>query len=375
MIHLRSFVVATAVLAFVPRVGAQIQTQKPAPPAPAPAAQSQSLILEKVIVKVNGEILTQSELEKLQIEVLQQDAKRQISSIRDLVSDAGLMKALGEITPGILAERIDELLIVQFGREMGVKFTDEHFKTYLQNVKDQNKLNDQQFTLALKESGMTLDQLRVNFERLHISRQVEQREIMKNLQLTEEEARQYYKAHPNEFMKPPTVTLREILVTIPTDGVGAAATINVAKDEAAKAKIDAIRARAVKGEDFVTLVTEVSESGTKANGGLVGPMLVDELTPAVGAAIEKLKPGEVTEVLRLGNGYRLFKLEAKTGAEVEAFDKMRNQIAQRIYDTRLDSEREKFLKKLRTQALIEWKDDVYKKMFETEQAKRAKIGL
>src|SRR5690349_22039441 len=246
MIHVRSFVVAAAVLALVPRVGAQSPAQAPAP---APAPKGQSLILEKVIVKVNGEILTQSELEKLQIEVLQQDQNRKISSTRDLVTDAGLIKALSEITPGLLAERIDELLIVQFGREMGVKFTDETFKQYLQNVKDQNKLNDQQFTAALKESGMTLDQLRLNFERLHITRQVEQREIMKNLQLTEEEARQYYKAHPTEFMKPPTVTLREILVMIPTDGTGATATINVAKDEAAKAKMDAVRARAAKGED------------------------------------------------------------------------------------------------------------------------------
>src|SRR5690242_14581451 len=151
MIHARSFVVAAAVLALVPRIGAQSPTQTPAP---APAPQGQSLILEKIIAKVNGEILTQTELERLQIEVLQQDQKRQISSARDLVTDAGLVKALTEITPGLLADRIDELLIVQFGREMGVKFTDETFKQYLQNVKDQNKLNDQQFTAALKDSGM-----------------------------------------------------------------------------------------------------------------------------------------------------------------------------------------------------------------------------
>jgi hypothetical protein len=54
---------------------------------------------------------------------------------------------------------------------------------------------------------------------------------------------------------------------------------------------------------------------------------------------------------------------------------MRNEIANSIYEARLDTEREKFLAKLRTQALIEWKDDTYKKMFETAQAKRAKTGL
>lgn len=363
--------VVMLVMAAVPQAGAQS-----APPAPQSApAQGQSLILEKVIVKVNGEILTQSELERIQIETLQQEQNARITSPRDLVTDAGLIKALSEITPRILSEKIDELLIVQFGREMGMKFTEEYFKMGLENLKKANKLDDQQFQVAMKDAGITMDQLRQNFERQYFKDQVERREIMKNLQLTEEEARQYYKAHPNEFMKPPTVTLREILVSIPTDTVGGQATINVAKDEAAKAKIDAIRARALKGEDFAALVKEASEGGTKDKSGIVGPMLVEELTPTVGAAVAKLKPGDVTDVLRLGNGYRIFKLEARTEAEAEPFDKMRNEIANRIYESRLDTEREKFLVKLRTQALIEWKDDTYKKMFETAQAKRAKTGL
>jgi hypothetical protein len=54
---------------------------------------------------------------------------------------------------------------------------------------------------------------------------------------------------------------------------------------------------------------------------------------------------------------------------------VRNQIANSIYEARLGSETEKFLSKLRTQAVIEWKDDTYKKMFEQGQAQRAKSGL
>jgi peptidyl-prolyl cis-trans isomerase SurA len=368
------FAVAAAVLiTAVPTLAAQSASQ----PTTAPQAPTQppSLIVEKIIVKVNGEILTQTELERIQIETLQQDQNRRIASPRDLVTDAGLIKALTDITPSILSDKIDELLIVQFGREMGVKFTDENFRLTIQNVKQQNKLNDQQFAEAMKESGITLELLRERFEREYIRRQVEQREIMKNMTLTEEEARQYYKAHPDEFMKPPTVTLREILVTVPTETTGGQTTINVAKDEAARDRISAIRERALKGEDFVKLVEEASEAGSKANGGIVGPVVTTDVSPAVGAAIEKLKPGEVTEVLRLGNGYRIFKLESRTAAEVEAFDKLRNQIAQHIYDARLGTETEKFLSKLRTQALIEWKDETYKKMFETTQAKKAKTGL
>jgi peptidyl-prolyl cis-trans isomerase SurA len=340
-----------------------------------PAAQSKSAIIEKVIVKVNGEILTQSELEREQIEALQRQQNAKIVDPKTLSTDAGLSKALQEITPQLLVEAVDLLLIVQYGRELGVKFTEDRFKQALENIKKENKMDDKQFALAIKDANLTLDQLRQNFERTYIKQTVERQEIMKNMSLTEEETRQYYKAHPDEFMKPPTVTLREILVTVPTETVGGQQTFSAAKDEEAKEKIITIRARAMKGEDFATLVTEASEAPTKATGGIIGPMLTDDLSPAVGAAIGKLKPGEVTDPIRLGNGYRIFKLESRTAAEVEAFDKLREQIAQRIYDSRLGTETEKFLLKLRTQALIEWKDDAYKKMFEQAQAQKAKSGL
>lgn len=376
MIRVRTLLVLVLLLASaVPSLMAQATPPQAAPPPATPApAQGKSLILEKVIVKVNGEIFTQSELERVQIDALrEQNAK--VSSAAELSTDAGLMKALSEITPSILLETIDELLLLQYGREQGVKFTDDNFKMALENVKKQNKIDDKQFVIALKDAGLTLDQLRQNFERTFIKEQVERREVMKNMSLTEEEARQYYKAHPTEFMKAPTVTLREIAITVPTETIGGQQTVNVARDEAAREKMTAVRERAVKGEDFAALVAEASEAGTKANGGIVGPLVVEELSPAVATAIGKLKPGEVTEVLKLGNGYRVFKLESRTAAEAEPFDKVREQIANRIYDTRLPVEREKFLSNLRGNALIEWKDDTYKKMFEQASAKRGKSGL
>ena len=40
---------------------------------------------------------------------------------------------------------------------------------------------------------------------------------MQKATLTDEEARQYYDAHHEEFMTPATVTLREILIAVPTE--------------------------------------------------------------------------------------------------------------------------------------------------------------
>jgi peptidyl-prolyl cis-trans isomerase SurA len=333
---------------------------------------AQGTIIQKIVVKVNGEILTQTEIEQLQIQALRQQ-NRQVTE-KDLATDAGLRTALAAVTPTLLADAVDELLLMQHGRELDIKFTDEQFKDSLERIKQENKIDDKQLLAALQQEGLTLDELRQNFERTYMVQMVERREIMRNMTLTEEETRQYYQAHPDEFMKKPAVTLREILVAVPVETVGGQASVNVAADEAAKEKITAVRERALKGDDFLALINEVSQSGTKANGGLVGPVMVADLLPALAAMLEKLKPGDITEPIRSRNGYQIYKLETRTAAEPEIFEKVRNEIAQRIYESRLGTERKKFLDKLRVQALIEWKDENYKKLYEQGLAERAKSG-
>lgn len=334
------------------------------------AGAQQSAILERIIVRVNGEILTQTQLEDLQIEAMR-DQNKQIEN-RKALSNEDVRKALLEITPTILVDEVDKLLMLQRARELNLKYSDEMFKQNIDNIKKQNAESiktDADLERALKEAGLTMAKLRQNFEKAYFVFEVERREVARNITLTEEEARQYYKAHPTDFMKPATVTLREILVSVPTQGTGAQATFNAAIQESAKTKIDSIRARAVAGEDFLKLVAEFSESGTKANNGLIGPVVVDELNPLLAAAIEKMKPGDISEVLRSRAGYQIFQLESRSAAEPEPFEKVRNEIAQKIYEGRRDGEMAKYITKLRAQALIEWKDENFRKMYEQGLAK------
>jgi peptidyl-prolyl cis-trans isomerase SurA len=339
------------------------------------AGAQQSAILERIIVKVNGEILTQTQLEDLQIEVLR-DQNKQVER-KALSTNEEVRKALLEVTPALLVDEVDKLLMLQRAREMNLKYSDEMFKQNIDNIKKQNAdtiKTDADLERALKEAGLTMVKLRQNFEKAYFVFEVERREVARNISLTEEEARQYYKAHPTEFMKPATVTLREILVSVPVQGTGTQATFNAAIQDAAKIKIDAVRARAVAGEDFLKLISEVSESGTKANNGLIGPVVVDELNPLLAAALEKMQPGDISEVLRSRAGYQIFKLESRSAAEPEPFEKVRNEIAQKIYEGRREGEMAKYITKLRAQALIEWKDENFRKMYEQGLAK-AKSGF
>ena len=328
------------------------------PVAPQPAVQPPAVaggrveIIQQILVKVNGEIITKTELEDRQVAALRQRAQQ--------MSDDELKKAIAAITPDILVDAVDELLLLQRGKELGYKVTDEQFRRVLDNIRKENKLeSDEQFAAALKQEGITIEQLRKNLEKQMVINQVQQVEVAGKVGISEGEAQAYYDEHKNEFTTPASLTLRELLVAVKSDGK----TVNVAADEAAKAKAEGLLARARAGEPFATLVAEASEAPSKANGGLVGPLSASELDPGVLKLIEGLKPGGVSDVFRTGGGWALLQLESQTPPAVKSFEAAREDIAQKVYESKRNAEFGRYLAKLRSQAIIEWKNEEMHKLW------------
>jgi parvulin-like peptidyl-prolyl isomerase len=328
-------------------------------------------IIEQILVKVNGEIFTKSDLEQRQIAALRQ-RNRGVTEA-DLKNDEELRKALNEITPQILVTAVDELLVLQRAKELNLHLTDERFNEILEKIRKDNKLDDQaQFEAALKQEGLTLAELRRSMERDMFINEVQRQDVMQKIAVSEEEARTYYDAHKSEFTTPATVTLREIVVNVPDKGPGGQAGVNVGLDEEAKAKAEALRQRALKGEDFTKLVTEASDAPSKANGGQIGPIKEDELSPAAQKLIKGLKPGGVAEPVRIAKGWQIIKLETATQTVIMPFDQARDQVSNKVFLGKRGAEMEKYVKRLRSQAIIEWKNDEIRKLYEQAVAAEAK---
>lgn len=328
-------------------------------------------IIEQILVKVNGEIFTKSDLEQRQIAALRQ-RNRQVSEA-DMKNDAELRKALNEITPQIVLQAVDELLLLQRAKELNLTVTDERFADIVKKIRTDNKLEDDAaFEGALKQEGLTLAELRRSMERDMLIGEVQRQDVMQKIAVTEEEAKTYYEAHKTEFTTPATVTLREIIVNVPEKGADGQAGVNVGLDEEAKAKIDALRARALKGEDFAKLAADSSDAPSKANGGLIGPIKSDELSAAAQKLIQGLKVGGVSEPVRLAKGWQIIKLETQTATVILTLDQARDQVSNKVFINKRGAELEKYVKKLRQQAAIEWKNDEIKKAYDQALAAEAK---
>jgi parvulin-like peptidyl-prolyl isomerase len=218
---------------------------------------------------------------------------------------------------------------------------------------------------------MTMSDIRRNVERQFLLQQVRNDEFGGKLQITEEEARQYYQFHQSEFVEPAHVTLREILIEVPTVNQAGRPAVNVGQDDEAKRKAEAVRARLAAGEDFAKVAGEVSASASKSNGGLVGPINVGELSQDLQQTLGKMKPGDLTEPIRSARGYQILKLETSTPAGQKPFDSVRDLVADRVYQERAQGEMRKFLDRVRRQAIIVWKNEELRKAYEQQVATMA----
>src|SRR5262245_8204730 len=317
-------------------------------------------IIEQVLVKVNGEIFTKTDLEQRQVQVLRQ--RGQQIDLKSAGANQQLRKALDEVTPAIMVDVVNEMVIVQRGKELGYKLSDEQFKSVVENIKKENKIEtEEQFQAALKAEGMTMADLRRSLERQMIRQRVEQNEVLGKIGISETEARAYYDTHLNEFTTPPTVTLREILVSIPTDNRG----VNVAAEEAAKARADEIHVRATQGkENFEKLAADLSDSPSKANAGLIGPLSVLDISSDLRKIVDGMKPGDVSAPIRTARGFQILKLESKTETHTMDFEQAKDQIGERVFTDKRKVEYFKYLDRLRAQAIIEWKNQDVKRAFE-----------
>ena len=169
-------------------------------------------IIEQILVKVNGEIFTKTELEQRQVAALRQQAS---SSIRRATrADAQLRKALDEITPELIVDAVDELLLVQRGKRArlhaGRRAVQEHPRQHQERKQDRDRgavpgraqagRHDAGRPAAATSSSTMLVSARPA-ERGH---RQDQRHRRRGARATTRRTR-------SEFTTPPTVTLREIL--------------------------------------------------------------------------------------------------------------------------------------------------------------------
>ena len=127
------------------------------------------------------------------------------------------------------------------------------------------------------------------------------------------------------------------------------------------------------GRFVFQLASDFSDSPSKANAGLIGPLSSTDISPDLRKLFDQMKVGDITQPLRIPTGYQLLKLETRSESQTAPFDQAKDQISDRVFTDKRKDEFEKYMEKLRAQAIIDWKNADIKRAWDVgiEQMKAA----
>ena len=233
-------------------------------------------IIEQVLVNVNGDILTKTEFEQRQIAVL-----RTRPELGNVTPDSPeLKRAIGEVTPQLILDAVDELLLIQRGRELGLALGDEQFNSIVENIRKSNNLEDEaRFEAALEQEGMTMDDLRRSLERQMLTTEAQRRDVVDKISRDRGGSADLLRgstANRSSRRRPRSRCARS---SSKCPSAIEASTWPRMTPHGQEAEEIGKRLRA--GEPFARLAGELSDAPSKANGGLIGPLSREELTEAL----------------------------------------------------------------------------------------------
>lgn len=268
-------------------------------------------IQKTVLATVGNEKITKGDLDKLIIPSLKQqfgDDYATNDKAKDQVKQAKTQGLTNLVNKSIFLQKATELNLKPSDDEIN-KQVDEQITQIKAGYPEEGKFED-----ALKQAGLTEDELRDEFKKQVIINAVQQ-DILKDVTITDDEIQTYYNENKDAKY-----------------AVGAGATVAhilVPDEETAKS----LKAKIDTGADFATLAKENStDPGSKDKGGSLGfvPYNSTQLVPEFVAGFKDLKEGEVSQPVKSQFGYHLIKATGLKGAEVTPLDKVKDQINQEL---------------------------------------------
>lgn len=177
----------------------------------------------------------------------------------------------------------------------------EHWKKYIEKS-DAKVINNEKSKAYLKKRLCEQDLLS----------QYLNEKIYSKIKLSDEEMLDYFKHHPKEFISPPKVTIRQIVLA----------------DEKTAKKLKNM----VTSRNFTKLAKKYSITPEAEDGGILGPFTIGFGMPRFFEVAFNMKPGQISDILKSTYGFHIIMLEEKVPQANLSFLDAKNHIRQKLYE-------------------------------------------
>jgi len=303
----------------------------------APAVVSAE-VMSRVAALVNDEPITTYDVER-EREAMEKGLDEK--ALRDAAGKAQLREVA-------LNSLINKKLIEQKIKELDVKITDEEVRQTIEDVKKSNNISQDNLVEALAARGVSFDeyktQIREQLERLRLI----SLEVRSKIQVSEQEIRAYYDANPKMFQVDEAFRVRQIFFKVAPQA--SEQERKLITDTAEKALREA-----KDGSDFAALAKKFSEDSSAKEGGDLGFLKKGDVLPEIEGALAKMKPGEISGLIRTPAGIHIIKLEEFRQGRQRGFEAAKQEIEDILYKKKSEERFNQWMEDLRKNASIEIK--------------------
>ena len=303
---------------------------------------AQTKTVDEIVAWVNSDIILKSEFETRKVQV-RNDLAEAPPRGRGL-QGTQLEQAFNDATKTLLRDLIDETLLLQQAKDMGLNADLEVVKTMEQLRQERHLESLDELEKAIIAQGFSVDEFKQNIKTRYLTSQVLQREVYGRVVITTEEMRKYYDANIKNFDRPAGIHVREIAVSTENR--------SPAEIESQRKKIEEALAAVKKGDNFAEVAAKYSESQTAQEGGDLGFFVKGELANPLEDVASSLEKGQVSDVITLNGWFMILKVEDKHEGGILQFELAQKEIQDLLWQQGVQPKIREYLTKLRADGFV-----------------------
>ncbi|MDH5425127.1 MAG: peptidylprolyl isomerase [Gammaproteobacteria bacterium] len=253
--------------------------------------------LDTILVEINNQIITESELQKRITELRKQILRSKKSA-----------PSRSQLRAKVLDRMVLDALQIERASQYGINLKDAELNSRIENIARQNKISVSGLRNQLIKEGVSFDDFREQVKRATIIARVQKALVFDDIKVSDSEIKQFLQRQKKAGDKDSRYHLSRILISVPED-----VDSNVLQQ--ARKKAETVLARLKNGEAFDKLAIELSNGQKALEGGDLGWRAATELPSLYVATVNKLKAGDVSDIIHTPSGFHILKFHASENSK------------------------------------------------------------
>ena len=288
---------------------------------------SHSEVIDKIVAVVNEDIITLVELNKA--------IKPYLAEVeKTAYSDEKKGQIINKLQNDMLQKMIEFKLTEQEAERLHIKVSDKELEASIQRFLKQENITKEELKKALVKEKMTYEEYENEMRSKILRPKLINRVIKAKVVITNEEIKEYYDEHENEYIGVTNYHLRNILVD-------------------KKETIEQIKKLLDQNEDFKEIAKKYSQAPNASSGGDLGSFEIDVFAEGIRENILMLEKGQYTDIISTDGGFQIFFLENIETVGGKTLEQAKDEITRKLFSAKAEKKYKEWFEELKEMSLIQ----------------------